>query len=209
MTTTNPTFWQKLFPPGPNFLGLLGDQLTHARRALDAFLQWCDAPNEANMEAIFQIENEADNVRRDLVAALASAFDTPLDREDVDDLSQRLDDITDAVRNTVREATALRVTADDPIRQIIIHLQEGLTELQHALGSLPKDRHAALEHSARARHAHRLNERIYTPALVELLESEDFRFILRQREAYRMMVHLSELVELCGEEFEHAVNKLG
>lgn len=206
---TNVSLWHRLFPPGPNFLQILGSQLNYARKALDAFLVWCDEPNDANLEAVYTMEGEADVVRRELVTALSSAFDTPLDREDVDDLSQRFDDIVDQVRNTVREATALKAEPDDPIRQMIANLQEGLVELQHAIGALPKDRHGALEHAAKARHTQRLNERLYTQALAALLESDDFRTILRQREVYRLMTRLGEILELSGEELEHAVNKLG
>jgi hypothetical protein len=201
--------WRRLFPAGPDFMRTLGFQLNYGRKALDAFQVWCGAPTEANVEAVYTIEAEADAVRRDLVTALSGAFDTPLDREDVDDLSQRFDDIVDQVRNTVREATALKATPDEPIRQMITNLQEGITELQHAIGALPKNRHGALEHSAKARHAQRLNQRIYTQALAALMDTDDFRNILRQREVYRLMTRLGEILELSGEELEHAINKLG
>lgn len=201
--------WERLFPPGPNFLRMLGYQLNHARKALDAFLQWCDHPDDSSVEAVFNIEREADDLRSALVLALTSAFETPLDREDINDLSQRLDDIVDQIRNTVREATALDVRPDEPIKQMIKNTQEGLVDLQHAIGELPRNRHGALDFAAKARHSHRLVERVYTRALADLLKSDDFRVIFRQREVYRQMIRLGEIVEVCGEELEHAINKLG
>lgn len=201
--------WQRLFPPAPNFLQILGFQLNYARKAADALLEWCDDPKKSALETVFALEAEADNVRRDLVNALSSAFDTPLDREDIDDLSQRFDDLVDHVRNTVREATALNAQPEAPIREMIVNVQQGLIEMQHAVGALPKDRHGAMEHSAKARHAQRLNERCYTTALAALLETDDFRHIIRQRELYRLFIRLGEILELSGEVLEHAVNKLG
>lgn len=209
MSQATPSLWQRWFPPAPNFLGIIDNQLGHARQALEAFTRWSATPGPPGVEEIFQIETDADQVRRELVTALASAFDTPLDREDLDDFSQRIDDIVDGVRNLVREATALAVIPDDAMGQMVGHLQDALTDLQNALHCLPKDLHGALTNSAKSRHALRLNERIYTEALARLLQSDDFRFILRQREAYRLMVHLSEQVERAGEELDHAVNKLG
>ena len=203
--------WRRIFPAGPDFLGLLGGQAAHGRRALDAFFQWCEAPSEAGLQLIFQIETEADDVRRHLVMALQSAFSTPLDREDLNDLSQRFDDIVDAVRNSAREVSALRVTPDDSMRSMIHHLNEGLEELQLALGALTKGQKGhdgALHHCAKAHYTGRLNERIYTQAMSTLLEAEDFRHIFRQREAYGLMVRLSELVELTAEKLAHAVNKV-
>ena len=200
--------WHRLFPPGPDFLQMLLSQLDHGRRALDEFLRWCNAPSDSSVEAVFQIEKEADDVRRDLVFALSSAFSTPLDREDIDDISERLDDIVDAVRNTIREARALKFNPDEPVKNMIANLQGGLVDLQHAIQLLPKNRRDALDHAAKSHHTGRLNERVYTQALVTLLESDDVRVIFRQREVYSLLLRLSEHLEHIAEKLAHAVNKL-
>ncbi len=184
-------------------------QIDHGQQAFDAFLQWCDAPSDSAAETVFHIEQEADGVRRDVVLALSTAFSTPLDREDIDDLSERLDDIVDSVRNTVREARALKIQADEPMKHMIANLKEGLLELGYAIGALPKDPHAAVEHAVKCHHTERLNERIYTQALVALFESNDFKKIFRQREIYSLVIQLSETLEISAEQLVHAINKLG
>ena len=201
--------WQRLFPPGPNFVAMLTAQLEAGMRALDALARWCSAPSEAEMQAIFTIEDEADGLRRDLVFALSTAFSTPLDREDIGDLSELLDDIVDGVRNTVREAATLRVTPDAAMLEMTGHLREGLVELEQSLGCVPKHHQRALEHTAKAHHCGRLVERTYTRALGQLLDSEDFHHIFRHREAYSLLMDLGLTLERTSEKVAHALNKLG
>ena len=202
------TLWNRLFPSGPDFLKLLEAQIKHGQMALTAFEQWSNAPSEEGAQTVYRLETEADDLRRDLVLALSSAFSTPLDREDIDDLSERLDDVVDDVRNAVREAAALAVVPDAHVREMIGNLRDGLGELGLALRALHKDRRAALEHVAKAHHAGHLNERIYTRALSALFEQDDFRRILKLREIYSRMVELSEVLELSAEELAHSINKL-
>ena len=47
------------------------------------------------------IEQAADDVRHGLVDALVTAFITPIDREDVAELSARLDDVTDEIEGVL------------------------------------------------------------------------------------------------------------
>ncbi|MHB2019486.1 MAG: DUF47 domain-containing protein [Candidatus Xenobia bacterium] len=202
------SIWRRLFPTPPDFIALLGDQMHKAEEALEALLQWSDHHDQAYADSVFEIEKQADKARLRTVEALTTAFETPLDREDVDDLSRLIDDIVDCARNIIREAIALKVRPDEKIRQMIVNLLNGLKELNAALQSLPKDRKGAAQHAARARHSKRLNERLYIDAMATLLEEDDFRTILRQRETYREMVRLSEVLESCAETLEHAVNKL-
>ncbi len=53
---------------------------------------------------IHEIEHEGDQKRHELVEALAKSFITPIEREDIMELSRNIDDVTDAV-----EDIALRI----------------------------------------------------------------------------------------------------
>lgn len=201
-------FWRRLFRPPVDLLALLRAQADHALRALDAVLAWCDQPGDAAVREVFRIENEADVTRGTLVLELSEAFESPLDREDVNDVSRRLDDVVDGMRNMVREASALKVVPDDTLRHMARHIRDGLVQLKASLEALPADPSAALTLADASRHCQRPNDRIYAEALSALIDTQDFRTVLRQREAWLLMLGLSRLVELCGEGLMHAVNKL-
>ena len=57
---------------------------------------------EQMMEKMHEIEHQADGKKHDMDAALAKAFVTPVDREDLDMLSHRLDDVTDEIEEVLQ-----------------------------------------------------------------------------------------------------------
>ena len=63
--------------------------------------------NSANIEAMLQnmheIEHSADIKKHEMSEALAKAFVTPVDREDLDMLSQKLDDVIDMIEEILQK----------------------------------------------------------------------------------------------------------
>lgn len=57
---------------------------------------------EQMMDKMHQIEHQADGKKHEMDAALAKAFVTPVDREDLDMLSHRLDDVTDEIEEVLQ-----------------------------------------------------------------------------------------------------------
>ena len=57
---------------------------------------------EQMMNEMHEIEHQADVKKHELNAALAKAFVTPVDREDLDMLSHQLDDVTDTIEEVLQ-----------------------------------------------------------------------------------------------------------
>ncbi len=55
------------------------------------------------LKAMHEIEHSADIKKHEMEAALAKAFVTPVDREDLDALSNKLDEVTDKVEEILQE----------------------------------------------------------------------------------------------------------
>ena len=55
------------------------------------------------LNEMHQIEHSADGVKHEMSAALAKAFVTPIDREDLDMLSHQLDDVTDIIEEILQK----------------------------------------------------------------------------------------------------------
>ena len=70
------------------------------------------------------LEHQADTHKRELRAALTVAFSTPLEPEDIFELSSGLDEILDAAKNIVREAEAMRSAPDAAIAEMAAELAE-------------------------------------------------------------------------------------
>ncbi|MEJ5171084.1 MAG: DUF47 family protein, partial [Fimbriimonadales bacterium] len=79
------------------FFALLERQAGKACQAAQAFRDLLGAFGEIDLYSsrIADIEHEADQLTHELQEKVASTFITPLDKEDLRELSQALDDVTD------------------------------------------------------------------------------------------------------------------
>jgi uncharacterized protein Yka (UPF0111/DUF47 family) len=65
-------------------------------------------------EAVIRIENDADDVSREVLLALRRSFITPFDRGDIHGLINDMDDAVDQMRQTVKAIELFDVTEFDP-----------------------------------------------------------------------------------------------
>lgn len=69
---------------------------------------------EGRIKEMHGIEQAADDVRHSLVDALVTAFITPIDREDIAELSSKLDDVTDEIEGVLHRMYYDNVTEVRP-----------------------------------------------------------------------------------------------
>lgn len=78
-----------------------------SKKAADYLVDCLENYNPAEIEKmlleIHEIENSADKKRHEMGDALAKAFVTPVDREDLDLLSHNLDNVTDNIEDIVQK----------------------------------------------------------------------------------------------------------
>ncbi|MBE6620868.1 MAG: DUF47 family protein [Ruminococcaceae bacterium] len=63
------------------------------------------------LESMHAIEHEGDGKKHEMSAALAKAFVTPIDREDLDLISHNIDDVTDNIEEVLQRFYMNRITA--------------------------------------------------------------------------------------------------
>ncbi len=68
-------------------------------------------------ERIFELENEADEVARQVLTAVRRTFITPFDRTDIQDLIGSLDDAIDQMNKTAKIITLFEVRSFEPQMQ--------------------------------------------------------------------------------------------
>ncbi len=86
-----------------------------AAHALDQLLKGNDV--EKNCELIVALENEADDITRDVLLAVRRSFITPFDRGDIKDLIQSMDDAIDMMHKTVKTIRLFEQSGFDPLMQ--------------------------------------------------------------------------------------------
>jgi len=84
--------------------------------------------------AIKDVEHEADHITHEVSTRLATSFITPLDREDINNLAQELDNVVDLIDGTARRAQMFHLAESrEPARKLCELLVQSVRQLQRAV----------------------------------------------------------------------------
>ena len=93
----------------------------------------------AHVQAIKELEHEADQVTHEVVNRLDRTFITPLDREDIHHLASHLDDVMDQMDGTARRTAIFHLgVAPAGVTQLVDVIERMMAVLAEAVGRLRK-----------------------------------------------------------------------
>jgi uncharacterized protein len=188
------------------FIRLLTQQAEKVQEGLNGLLLFVTEGNEEGAETLERCEKEGDELRRILIDELNDTFITPIDREDIYQLSLYLDDVLDYAYTTLLEIKELEVTPDQYLVMMVERVREAADELLLAMERLDDNPKVALDHTRRTKHRENQVERVYREAIADLFSGpEDIHHVmdmLRIREVYR---HISN----AADQADQAANVLG
>ena len=194
-------------PETPDVLGMLREQASITVEGLEAFVAWSEGSVEA-ADTVRACEHRADEQKRALRQALTSAFTTPLEPEDLFQLSLGLDDVLNNAKNAVREAEVMHTDPDDPTAAMAQNLSDGTRCLADAFAALSRHDHEAATAAAdEAVKRQRRLEHVYRTAMSALIDREDVREIAARRELYRRLARTSERIVDVAERVWYSVLK--
>ena len=189
---------------------MLESQAAVAQRAAAAFLLFTKdfTDLDAKAEALKDLEHEGDELTRGLQSKILSTFMTPLDKEDLRDLSNALDDVTDAIEAAAGRAALYRL-ADAPradlsgMAAVLVRMCDLNAE---AVGELQKNIHRSETFAVRVDEIHRLEnegDTLHRKALVSLFDSNlDPLTVIKWKEVY-------DITEDAFDVAEHVAKVLG
>jgi predicted phosphate transport protein (TIGR00153 family) len=122
------SWFRKLMPREDRFFDLFARHsrtVVGAAEALNAVLKGDDI--EGHCATVVGLENEADEITREVLLAVRRSFITPFDRGDIKDLIQSMDDAIDMMHKTVKTIRLFDQRQFDPGMQ-----EMGLTVIQAA-----------------------------------------------------------------------------
>ena len=181
------------------FVRLLIEQAEKTLEGLNLLEKWFrkeKVSEESLLEKMRQKEVEADEIRRILIDDLHNTFVTPLDREDIFNLSLHIDDMLDYAYTTVEAMHMLHINEDVHLQKMVATMRDAAAELTLAVKRLSANPRVAGEHGRRAKKLENEVEEIYREAIGELFQrATDFNELmqmLRRREIYR---HVSNMAD--------------
>lgn len=195
-------------PQTPDVLGMVREQTEITVEGLEALLAWSRGDATA-AERLLAAEHRADERKRALRVALTQAFVTPLEPEDLFELSRGLDDVINSAKNTVREAELMRSGPDAAIVAMASDLLDGTRHLLDALTALAHDDAASATRAAdEAVKSQRGLQHAYRSAMSALIDVEDLREVAARRELYRRLARTGDHLVDVAERVWYAVLKV-
>jgi predicted phosphate transport protein (TIGR00153 family) len=123
---------------------LLESQANLATRSAEKFLELANdfSRLEHYAKALEDLEHEGDELTHDLQNKIASTFITPLDKEDLKELSQALDDVADYVEAAAARAHLYKLSDVRPdmvsLAKLLVQIakltEEAIKTLRHGFG---------------------------------------------------------------------------
>lgn len=182
------------------FFKLLEQQADVSQLAASALAEFrAEGTSAEDVRAKVQAhEHEGDRLVHELEEALAKTFVTPIDREDIQRLSNELDTVCDLANAAARASAWLGVDRpSEPMKSLMVKLLECTEILKTALPHLRKHDYAALlEAGRKLRTKEKEADVVYREALSALFKDMtlDARSLLRQRE---VLEDLENAVDHC------------
>jgi hypothetical protein len=185
---------------------MLRSQAAVVARALDAFERWAGGDGDAG-DDVASAAADGRAAHRALVDALIEVLSTPVDREDLYLLSERLQDVAVSAREVVREAVALGFEPDAHTLALARLVHTGVTGLVGAVDAIHRDTDAAL---GAVETTFRATEELgdaYGDAMASMWDGADARTAAARHAVYRRCADLSQAVDRVAHRVRYGVLK--
>lgn len=148
-----------------------------------------------HVAAIKQLEHEADDLTRDVVARIDKSFITPLDREDIHLLASRLDDVIDLLDGAARRAVMFGISGRrEPAVRLTEILMRAGNVIEVTVGGMQKPRGIA-EHSRQMKRLEEEADAVFGDAIADLFSgAPDALEVIKWKEMYD---RLEDAVDQC------------
>jgi uncharacterized protein Yka (UPF0111/DUF47 family) len=181
---------------GNRFVGMLV-ALADATHGAITFLQEAlDRDDGDGVERLRGLANRVIEQRRVLVDELHKTFITPIDREDIYNLSYCYEKMALYALSTLEEMRMLRVATDEPIREMVALVREQAESLEHAMEHLMRNPRVADDHAHAVHEREHRVERLYRGAIHDLFaratDPATLPAVFYRREVYRHISNMSD-----------------
>jgi hypothetical protein len=154
-----------------------------------------DLADEEQVKIIHKLETEADVLTRDIFSELNKTFITPLDREDMQRIASKIDDVIDFMDGIAARVYSYKIT-DSPsyAKEIAEQLVLATKEVEYMISKLQriKNPQDMINHCRNTSDIEHVVDDLYREAIKELFESNDAIKIIKLKDIYETMETASD-----------------
>ncbi|QLH02504.1 DUF47 domain-containing protein [Nitrosopumilus cobalaminigenes] len=151
--------------------------------------------NLEQVQKIHRLETEADVLTRDIFSELNKTFITPLDREDMQRIASKIDDVIDFMDGIAARVYSYKITTPPAYtQQMAEELVKATKEVQYMISKLQnmKNSKDMIEHCRNTGDIEHTVDDLYREAIKELFESDDAIKIIKLKDIYETMETASD-----------------
>jgi predicted phosphate transport protein (TIGR00153 family) len=154
-----------------------------------------DLSNTEQTQKIHKLETEADVLTRDIFTELNKTFITPLDREDMQRIASKIDDVIDFMDGIASRVYSYKITTPPPYcEQMAQELVKATKEVEYMVSKLshiknPKD---MITHCRNTSDIEHVVDDLYREAIKKLFETDDAIQIIKLKDIYETMETASD-----------------
>jgi len=177
-------------------LTLLDDLAKKAVETSEALVVlFSDLSNVEQSKQIHKLETEADELTRDIFFELNKTFITPLDREDMQRIASKIDDVIDFMDGISARVYSYKISTPPPYSQDMANeLVKATKEVEYMISKLQhmKNSKDMIEHCRNTSKIEHVVDDLYIEAIKELFESNDAIKIIKLKDIYETMETASD-----------------
>ena len=154
-----------------------------------------DLTNTEQAKKIHQLETEADVLTRDIFSELNRTFITPLDREDMQRIASKIDDVIDFMDGIAARVYSYKITSSPPYcKEMAVELVKATKEVEYMISKLRriKDPKDMIQHCRNTSDIEHVVDDLYREAIRELFETDDAINIIKLKDIYETMETASD-----------------
>jgi uncharacterized protein len=195
----------KLFKKDEKFFNIFGQMTVHIREAAEILIDMVRNPETdlaARAAKIKDLEHKGDELTHSVIDELNKTFITPIDREDIHDLSSALDDVLDLIDSAATRIVLFRIAEPiSSVPEICTVLLNQAIEIGAAVSNL-QDNHHVVEHCIEINRLENDADRLFQLAIASLFdEVKDPIDVIKRKE-------IIETLEVATDKAEDVANVL-
>jgi len=154
-----------------------------------------DLTNPEYITKIHKLETEADVLTRDIFTELNKTFITPLDREDMQRIASKIDDVIDFMDGIASRVYSYKIITSPPYcEQMAKELVKATKEVEYMVSKLKhiKNTKDMIIHCRNTSDIEHVVDDLYRDAIRELFEGDDAIKIIKLKDIYETMETASD-----------------
>lgn len=144
---------------------------------------------------IKKLEREADGLTRSVFSELNKTFITPLDREDIQRIASKTDDVIDFIEGISGRIIRYKISSPPPyMLEIAKELAKATKEVEYMISRLKnvKGDKTIINHCRNASDIEHTIDDLYRTALAKLFETNDAVYIIKMKDIYEALETASD-----------------